>query len=288
LKANSITELRSHISTANQFKIIVILFLVIVLFSPTLLKLKQLWYTDADYSHGFLVIPISLFMVWQKRQKLLLIQIKPSWVGFFILTIGLLSYFIAFVTRFNILVYFSMILVIIGIVLFFTGWKVTKELLLPILFLLFMFPIPSSYYIMITNKLKLMITGISAQLMVYCGIPVHQDGNLLFFANTQLEVAEACSGVRSLYSYLMLSCLFAVLSNRLWAKFILIVSTVPLAIIVNIVRVTITGVLSNYYGSMVAQGFFHEFTGVILFIIGFFVFLIEYYLLEGRAITNKS
>ena len=280
MKNKGFSELRSPISSANQLKMVALFFLVIILFAPVLLKLVHIWYTDPDYSHGFLVIPISLFMVWQKRERLLSLQIKPSWSGIFVLIISLLCYYVAFVTSFNSLVYISMLLVIMGLLLFFTGTQFIKELLLPILFLLFMFPIPSSYYIMITNPLKLMITRISAVNMGLIGIPVLQDGNLLFFANTQLEVAEACSGVRSLYSYLMLGCLFAVLSNKLSKKVILIISTVPLAILINIIRVTLTGVFSNYFGPEVAQGFFHEFTGFVLFAIGFVVLVLEYYALK--------
>jgi len=253
---------------------------VAALFLPVFIELTHIWLTSADYSHGFLVLPISLYMVWQKRSRLMSIEIQPSWAGSVLLVPGLLLYGAAFVTNFNSLVYLSMLIIIVGIIILSAGTRFARELLFPILFLLFMFPIPSSYYIMITNPLKLMITNISALIMGSMGIPVLQDGNLLFFANTQLEVAEACSGVRSLYSYLMLGCLFAVFSIRLRTKLILILSAIPLAILVNIVRVTVTGVLSNYYGPEVAQGFFHEFTGFILFAVGFVLLVLEYYALK--------
>lgn len=285
---NSISQLRERISPLNQVKIITIIFFVFILFFPVLLKLIHLWSGDADYSHGFFVIPISLYMVWQKRERLLSIEIKPTWAGFILLGLGLVCYYVALVASFNTLQNISMLAVFIGLLLFFCGIKFTRELLCPIFFLFFMFPIPSAYYIMITNPLKLMITMISAAIIGFMGIPVFRDGNLLFFANTQLEVAEACSGVRSLYSYLMLGFLFALLSIRLRTKILLILSTIPLAILVNIVRVTITGVLSNFYGPKIAQGFFHEFTGFVLFIIGFIILVIEYYIFNYRSVIDSA
>ena len=143
-----------------------------------------------------------------------------------------------------------------------------------------MFPIPNAYYILITNPLKLMITDISAHIIQLFGIPVYQDGNLLFFANTSLEVAEACSGIRSLYSYLMLSFVFTILCKKKVTKIVLVCSTIPLAVFVNVIRVTGTGILSHFYGAKVAQGFFHEFTGFLLFAIGFVLLFIEYYFFE--------
>jgi exosortase len=151
-----------------------------------------------------------------------------------------------------------------------------------------MFPIPSAYYILITNPLKLIITKISTHIIYILGIPVYREGNLLFLSTTQLEVAEACSGIRSLYSYLMLACLFAFMSKNRISQMVLLLSTIPLAIFVNILRVTGTAILANYFGSDIAQGFFHEFTGFLLFATGFFFLFIVYYLFERMSFTKKS
>jgi len=259
-----------------------------VLFTPDLVRLLHAWIGNDDYSHGFFVIPITLWIVWQKRQKLLSLPAKPSWLGFPLFIGGVTIYSVGLVTRFHTLTHLSMVITILGLLLFFSGWRPTKELLFPVLFLLFMFPIPSAYYILITNPLKLVITKVSAQLISFAGIPVYRDGNLLFLATTQLEVAEACSGIRSLYSYLMLGCLFAFMSRRKVAKMILVLSTILLALFVNIVRVTGTGILANFYGSQVAQGFFHEFAGLLLFVIGFIVLFLEYHLIGGGPVTTKA
>lgn len=284
---DSLIELQANITFVNQIKIVGLSIFVTVLFAPIILELIKNWSTNDDYSHGFFVIPISLYMVWRKRQKLLSLPTKPLWVGLPIFIIGIIIYFISFVVKFHTLTHLSIIVIILSLLLFLTGWQFTKKLLLPVLFLLFMFPIPSAYYIAITNPLKLMITKISAHIIYLIGIPVYRDGNLLFLTNSQLEVAEACSGVRSLYSYIMLGCLFTFMSNRQITKIILIVSTIPLAFMVNIVRVTGTGLLSHYYGPEVAQGFFHEFSGFILFALGFLFLYLEYCLLDSTVHTTK-
>ena len=252
-----------------------------MLFAPVVSRLTHIWNNNGDYSHGFFVIPIAIFMVWQKRQYISTLPLNSSWVGLPFFIIGVLIYYICFITSFHTLMNLSIILIILALLLFTAGWRITVAIFFPVLFLLFMFPIPSAYYILITNPLKLMITNISATLIGLTGIPVFQDGNLLFFADTQLEVAEACSGIRSLYSYLMIGCLFALLSQDISQKIILIFSTLPLAIFVNIVRVTGTGILANYYGSKVAQGFFHEFTGFALFALGLVLLFVEFYLFES-------
>jgi exosortase len=261
-------------------KTIILFSLVGLLFAPVIFELFKLWIASEDYSHGFLVMPLSFYMVWRKRKTLLSLRPQPLWVGLPIFVAGMVSYLLSFITKFHTLTHLSMIVILIGLLLFLRGWYSTKELLLPVLFLLFMFPIPSAYYVLITNPMKLFITRISTLLIDLLGVPVYCEGNLLFMASMKLEVAEACSGIRSLYSYLMLGCLFAIMSTKFRSKLFLLVSPVPLAFGVNIFRVAATGVLANYYGPSVSQGFFHEFSGLFLFALGFIVFLGEFYFLN--------
>lgn len=279
---NNVNTFQKQLLWENKYKIGILALLTIILFGPVFIELFDVWSNNEDYSHGFFVIPISLYIAWGKRDEILIATLKSSWVGLPLLICGAFAYLVALLVRFHSLTYLSMMMIIVGILLFLGGWRLIKILFLPVVFLLFMFPIPTAYYILITNPLKLMITKISMNLIYLLGIPVYREGNILYLATTSLEVAEACSGIRSLYSYLMLGCLFAYLSDRMLSKVVLVVSTFPLAILVNIIRVTGTGILANYYGSAVAQGFFHEFTGFALFGVGLVVLFLEYYLLESR------
>lgn len=279
---DEIRNVQSILSLESKVKTGALFILAALLFAPVIVELTSVWNTRDDYSHGFFVIPIALYLVWAKREKLLRLPVKPLWVGLPVLAGGAMTYLISFIAKFHTLTHFSMVVTLIGLLLFLVGWQLTKELLLPVLFLLFMFPIPTGYYVLITNPLKLMITTISTHMIDLMGIPVYQEGNLLFLPSTQLEVAEACSGVRSLYSYLMLGCLFAFMSRKRASKIALIISTVPLAILVNILRVTGTGILANFFGPKVAQGFFHEFTGFILFVFGFVILSLMYHFLNSK------
>ncbi|UCE07510.1 MAG: exosortase/archaeosortase family protein [bacterium] len=271
----------------NKIKITAVGILVALLFAPVIMELVNTWRTSDDYSHGFFVIPISLFMVWQKREKLRNSGSKPSWLGLPVFTAGSIIYLISFITRFHTLQYLSMPMIIIGLLLFLAGLRSTRELIFPVLFLLFMFPIPSNVYILLTNPLKLVVTKISAEIVYLIGVPVYREGNILYMASTQLEVAEACSGIRSLYSYMMLACLFAIFSTKLSVKILLIASTVPLSLAVNILRVTGTGILAHLFGERVAQGFFHEFSGIILFFVGLIILFLEFNLLNSKAAFKK-
>jgi exosortase len=275
-----LVEVRQIIPPSATWRFLVLSCLVLLLFGPTLWNLMGTWNTDQDYSHGFFVIPIALFMVWHKRDRIAAVTVHPSWTGLPLFLAGAFLYVIAFVSRFHTLTHVSMILMLLGLILFLGGYGLTRQLILPVAFLIFMFPIPNAYYIMITNPLKLLITSISATLLRGLGIPVYQEGNLLFFAKAQIEVAEACSGIRSLYSYLMVGCLFALMSRGRLQKAVMILSAFPLAILVNIIRVSGTGILANIYGEAVAQGFFHQFAGFALFIVGLIALSLEYYLLQ--------
>lgn len=269
-------------------KLFIVSTLMVVLFAKPLIELVTVWRIDDDYSHGFFVIPLSLYMIWQKRDIWKNLDNNPSWIAFGVFVFSLFIYLAALLIRFHTLLYATMVLSLLSLCVSLLGWKKSKHLLGPILFLVFMFPIPSSIYIMITNPLKLMITGFSAAIIRVFDIPVLQEGNLLFFANTKLEVAEACSGIRSIYSYLMLGIVFSFFCRKILSKIVLVLSSIPLAILVNVFRVTITGILSHYFGEKAAQGFFHEFAGMALFAAGLVLMYATYYAIEGRSAKKQQ
>jgi exosortase len=165
---------------------------------------------------------------------------------------------------------FSILVVLGGIILFLLGKEFFKTLVFPIVFLIFMIPIPSVLMDRITFPMQLFASKVAARSLHLIGIPVLREGNVIQLANTSLEVAEACSGIRSLISLLALSVVFAYFSqNATWKRIVLVLSTFPIAIIANAARVTGTGILAHHYGDKVAQGFFHGFSGWILFVVAF-------------------
>jgi exosortase len=151
-----------------------------------------------------------------------------------------------------------------------------------------MIPVPDTLILMVSFPLQLFATKLSHFVIQAFSIPALREGNMLYFAQTQLEVAEACSGLRSMMAYIMLSFLFAYMMDRNWRKrFILVLSAIPLALFANIVRVTGTGILAHCYGSQVARGFLHEFSGLAVFAFGFVLLFLEYSLLN-RTVHHAS
>lgn len=225
------------------------------------------WNNDPNYSHGFLVPLIAGYFLYQKWPELLNTSVRPSHMGMALILggLGLLVVGIAGTEYFT--MRSSLIFVLAGIVLYWFGWQVLKVLALPIGFLFFMVPLPYIVYDAAAFPLKLFITRVSVFVLKSIGVIVWREGNIIMFPQTVLEVADACSGLRSLMSLLALSVAFAFFSQENNLKRILLVfSAIPIAIITNMLRVIVTGFLAQYYGAAAAEGFFHEFAGMAVFI----------------------
>jgi exosortase len=152
-----------------------------------------------------------------------------------------------------------------------------------------MVPVPDTVLNLVAFPLQLMATKVSAGLINFCSIPVYREGNMLYFLQTQLEVAEACSGIRSIMSLTMLSVIFAyIATGSRWRQAMLVFSAIPIAMIANIVRVTGTGVLAHFFGDQVARGFLHEFSGIAVFLFGLMALFMEFKLLQRIGTRSSS
>jgi exosortase A len=228
------------------------------------------WLNLADFSHGFLIPIVSLYFVYERRKELSALSPSTAWGGLGLIVLGILLLLLGNLATEYFTMRFSILVVLGGIILFLLGKEFYKTLLFPVVFLIFMIPIPSVLMDRITFPMQLFASKVAARSLYLIGIPVLREGNIIQLANTSLEVAEACSGIRSLISLLALSVVFAYLSQKTTLKRVLLVlSTFPIAIIANAARVTGTGILAHHYGDKVAQGFFHGFSGWILFVVAF-------------------
>jgi exosortase len=260
-----------------------------VLYHHVIYKLISDWYTDENYSHGFLIIPIALFFIWERRAKLKEAAIKPNSIGV-IVVLGSMAFLLAgilgselFLTR------ISMLGTIAGAVLFIYGWNYLKVLILPIAFLLLMIPIPAIIFNQIAFPLQLLASRFGEMALTAWQIPVLREGNVINLANTSLEVAEACSGIRSLISLLTLGIVYGYFTDsRIWVRVILAIGTIPIAIAANGIRVAGTGIAAHYYGPEAAQGFFHTFSGWLIFIAAFIMMFIMYRIIALFAPNKKS
>jgi exosortase len=255
-----------------------------LLYHSVIAKLVHDWYIDENYSHGFLIIPIALYFVWERRRKLKEADREPSSWGLAVV-IGSMAVLLAgilgselFLTRVSILG------TIAGAVLFLYGRAHLKILLLPIAFLLLMIPIPAIIFNQITFPLQLLASRFGEMALTAFQIPVLREGNVIHLANTSLEVAEACSGIRSLISLLTLGIVYGYFTDpRIWVRVVLIMGTIPIAIAANGIRVAGTGIAAHFYGPQAAEGFFHSFSGWIIFVAAFIMMFFLYRIIAWIA-----
>ena len=257
------------IQAVNKNTLVKILILVSAfgaVYSHTISKLVKDWSIDPNFSHGFLIPVVALYMVWHKRETLQQIPVQPVNAGIVIIIIGMLAHIAGnlgaelFVQR------VSMLITLFGAVLFLSGIKMTLALLVPMLYLLLMIPIPSILWNKIAFPLQLFSAVRASEMIQLIGIPVFREGNILHLANTSLEVVDACSGIRSLTSLLALSGAFAYISPlKTVNKWVLFLSAVPIAVAVNVFRLTVTACTAVWIGPETAHGFLHDMSGLIVF-----------------------
>jgi exosortase len=224
------------------------------------------WYEDPNYSHGFLVPVISGYFLYQVLEDLKKTMIAPKNAGLVVIVMGLLMLMAGYVGTEYFAMRLSLIVLLAGMVLYFFGSGVLQKTALPIGFLFFMVPLPAIVYNSFAFPLKLFVAKYSVLFLQSIGIVVMREGNIIMFPNTVLEVADACSGMRSIMSLLALGVGSAFISqNAIWKRWALVLSAVPIAIFTNALRVIATGILAQYWGAKAAEGFFHEFAGFVIF-----------------------
>ncbi|MEO5923550.1 MAG: exosortase/archaeosortase family protein [Bryobacteraceae bacterium] len=243
--------------------------LLIATYFPILRKLVDQWMTDDDVSHGFFVPLVAGYIAWQRRDVLLNMEWKPAWWGLGLLIWSGIQAFLGMLGAELFLQRTAFLEALVGLILVMGGTAAVRALLFPLLLLPFMIPIPTVIYNQITFPLQLFASQVAEYCLLLLNIPVLRDGNILELASQKLSVAEACSGIRSLLMLTFLSLVYAYFfDNKVWMRWALFFCTIPIAIIANAGRVTITGILSEIDTSL-ATGVFHETEGFVIFGIAF-------------------
>jgi exosortase len=242
--------------------------LLVAGYIPVLRHLIRQCYYDADMGHAFFVPVISGFIVWQKREELVALKSSPNWWGLVLVAWGGIQLIIATLGTELYTSRLALIITLVGVVWTLCGTPVLKKLAFPLFLLLFMIPIPAVIYNSLTFKLQLLASHLAEDALTLLSVPVTREGNVLELPNQRLQVVEACSGIRSLLSLTFLSLVYGYFfEKKTWVRWVLFLSTIPIAIVANGSRVTITGLMTQIKAEL-AEGFFHEAQGWVIFMVG--------------------
>jgi len=242
--------------------------LLLWVYHATLSHLVGQWWNDPNFSHGFFVPLFSAFVIWQERPRLASLTPMPSWWGVPVLGFGLCVLIIGQMGAELFLSRLSLLIVFAGLIVLFLGWNFMRALLFPWAFLLLMIPIPAIIFNQITFPLQLLASKVASTTLPWMGVPVLREGNVIILPSMALEVAEACSGIRSLMSLATLAVIYGYLMERRVAvRTVLALASIPIAVAANSLRIVGTGLLVQYWDPDKAQGFFHEFSGWLVFVV---------------------
>lgn len=257
-------QARGKLNLVMALPVIVLL----VVYLPALVDLIQDWYHDDNYSHGFLIPVVVAWLLWNRRQTLGLIPICPDRRGLALVGLGAVMFVLANGAAEYFTLRLSLVVTLAGLVWLLAGAAFFRQVLFELTLLLFMIPIPYVIYYAVAFPLQLLASKMTATILGAVGATVVREGNVIRLAGTSLEVAEACSGLRSLVSLLALGFIWSHLSQRrTLAKVLLFVSTVPIAIIANVVRVLLMAVAAYGFEAAITQEPLHTIFGLVVFIV---------------------
>ncbi len=250
------------------------------IFWQGLKKLVLVWGTQEEYSYGYIIPFITLFFLWQKKDELERIDFKASWAGVAIVVLGFLLFFLGNLSTLFLIVQYSFLVVIMGVTLAYTGWRGFKIIAVPLFFLAFMIPLPQFFLIQLSTQLQFISSAIGVWVIRLFGISVFLEGNVIDLGVLKLQVVEACSGLRYLFPLMTLGFMAAYFfKETFWKRALVFLSTIPITVLMNSLRIGLIGVTVEYWGKGMAEGILHEFEGWVVFMMCTAVLLGEMWLL---------
>jgi exosortase D (VPLPA-CTERM-specific) len=251
------------------------LLLAILPFADALSRLYDIWNLQPEYSHGVLIPPIALFLVWRQRDWLARTPFHGSWAGLPLVLAGLALWLVGELSTIYTILQYAFLLVLYGLVLSLTGWTVFKRLSVPLLILVFMVPLPEFFGSVLSLRMQLISSAIGVGLMRLAGVSVFLEGNVIDMGVYKLQVAEACSGLRYLFPLMILAFIVAYFFRApFWKRAVLFLSSVPIAILMNSFRIGVIGITVEHWGEKMAQGMLHDFEGWMVFMLSTVVLLL--------------
>ena len=249
---------------------------------PTLIWMWDRWFaSDSYYSHGILIPFVTTSLIWQKRTELIKIKKVRSAVGLPLILMGMAAHAFGSLMRVYFVSGFSMLLVLIGLILFFYGTAVLKKIMFPVLFLVFMIPVPLVLITNVSFKMKIFAAKIATTILNNSGIPAVRNGSIIRMSHTQVVVDDVCSGLRSLISLMALGSIFAYwMKAKMARRLFLFLTAIPIAIITNVIRVFFLASVAEIWGAEIAGGVLHDISGFLVFALAFVLLYIMVRILE--------
>jgi exosortase len=246
-------------------------------------KLVTDWYENPDFSYGFLIPPFALFLAWTKRDTLRRTPIRQSWAGVWLVLAAVFVLFLGIYGAELFLARLSVVMLLAGLIWTLLGRAFLRELKFALLVLLLAIPLPTVVYNQITFPLQILASKVAATVLPVMGVPVMRDGNIIQLPSMSLEVAEACSGIRSLMSLFAAAVFYGYfLEKRVSVRVLLALASIPIAVVANSARIVGTGLAVQYWDPDKALGFFHEFSGWLMFIVSLCCLYVVHRLLQLR------
>ncbi len=254
-------------------------------YMPAFQILVEKWLNSEEYSHAFLTLPLLVYMVWGNREELQNRPPRYSSTGLALVLVSTACYLFALLTQVPTFISLSLYFTLVGVLIYLAGIQSVRLLFTPLILLLILIPVPEQLYIKLTFPLQLKVSQVSEVLLELFGVPVLREGNVMHSPGKSFEVVEACSGMRSIITLLTLSLImgYFMLKRRV-AKIILLLTSIPIAIAVNILRVSAMILLYHYFQLDLSVGSLHTFTGLLVFVLAFVMLLLVHKVLEYREI----
>ena len=252
-----------------------------VVFHENLVRLWNTWLNNENYGHGVFLPFIALYLAWEKRPQLRACDGQGTWVGFVVILAGMMLFLLGQLATLFIVQQLALWVVIVGLVVAAFGFRGGKILVFPLGLLLMTIPLPQFLFQGLSGHLRSISSTLGVTCLQVVGITAFQDGNVIDLGPIQLQVVEACSGLRFLFPLMTLALLCAYfLRDRFWKRVLLFLSSIPIAILLNGFRIGMIGVLVEWWGKGAAEGFLHLFEGWIVFVAGVGLLVAEMWLLK--------
>jgi exosortase D (VPLPA-CTERM-specific) len=260
-----------------------------LVFYPTLQALVNVWDTQEEYSYGYLIPFLFLFLLYQRLTVLAEEPRRSSWTGAGVVVVGLVFGTLGRFSTMDTVAQYGFLLCVWGLFLSYFGWRAARVIVMPLLILAFMMPIPNYLLRETSAVLQLVSSRLGVEFIRLVGVSVYLEGNVIDLGTMKLQVVEACAGLRYLFSLLVLSFLVAYFyQDRMWKRVLIVASAVPITVLMNSFRIAVVGVTVDVWGKEAAEGVLHEFEGLTIFLGCVLILLAEIWVLTKLSGRHRK